>query len=133
MAHIPSPHLGDDDTPTDKGSVEEAIQRLDPISLRVMEALAVYGRPLSLSGLEYLLEPYMKTAALPEALNRLAADNWASFDNVSGLYSLDPLDQEICAARVPEGSAEDRSKPELSPRIAELIHKLKHLGDTETD
>ena len=100
--------------------VGEAFSRLDPAAQKVMEALAIYGRPVSPSAIDYLLQPHVPGVDSAPVLNRLV--NMKFVRKEAGRYYLHPVDREYALSRVPEGDASDRDEPVFTQ------FALLHLG-----
>ena len=49
----------------------EAFSRLDPAAQQAMQALAIYGRPVTPAAVDYLLQPYLPGVNSAPVLNRL--------------------------------------------------------------
>ncbi len=57
--------------------VGEAFNRLDPSAQKVMQALAVYNRPVSPAAIDYLLQPHLPSIDSALVLNRLVNMHFA--------------------------------------------------------
>lgn len=86
--------------------VGEAYSRLDPNAQRVMQALAIYGRPVTPSAVDYLLQPYSPGLDSAPVLNRLANMHFARAE--AGRYYLHPVDRAYALERIPKGEESDR-------------------------
>lgn len=86
--------------------VGEAFNRLDGPAQKVMQGLAVYGRPVSPTALNYLLEPWFLGTDASPALKRLV--NMQFVRKEGGRYYLHPVDRDYALARIPKGKATDR-------------------------
>jgi tetratricopeptide (TPR) repeat protein len=100
--------------------VGEAFSRLDPTARKVMEALAIYGRPVSPSAVDYLLQPHVPGVDSARILNRLV--NMKFVRKEAGRYYMHPVDREYALSWVPEGNASDRDEPVFTQ------FSLLHLG-----
>ena len=102
--------------------VGEAFSRLDPAAQRVMQALAVYGTPVTPAAVDYLLQPHVPGVDAAPVLNRLAHMHFARRE--AGRYFLHPVDRAYALARVPGGEPSDREKTDPAPftRFA-LLHR----------
>jgi tetratricopeptide (TPR) repeat protein len=104
--------LEDDGAPLPDNVVEalvgEAFSRLDPLAQRVMEALAVYNRPVSPAAVDYLLQPFRPGIDSAPVLGRLV--NMHFVHTESGRYYLHPADQEYAFARMPDSPASPRER-----------------------
>jgi tetratricopeptide (TPR) repeat protein len=80
--------------------VGEAFNRLDPSAQKVMQALAVYNRPVSPAAIDYLLQPHLPSIDSALALNRLVSMHFARRE--AGRYYLHPADKEYAFSIIPE-------------------------------
>ncbi len=109
--------------------VGEAFSLLDANVQRVMQALAVYARPVTPVSVDYLLQPYLPSVDSAPVLNRLVNMQFVRRETgrESGVarYHMHDVDSEYALSRVPEGKAADRKKKKLPPftRFA-----LRHRG-----
>ncbi|MCP5102957.1 MAG: toll/interleukin-1 receptor domain-containing protein, partial [bacterium] len=85
--------------------VGEAFSRLDPILQRIMEALAVYGIPVTPVALDYLLQPHLIGLKSAPLLKHLV--NMQFVHKESGRYYLHPVDRAYSLSRIPTGSKND--------------------------
>jgi len=76
--------------------VKQAISRLTPEAVRVMEALAVLEFPAPQSAVEYMLAPYMDTTSMRAILARLVRGYFVGFNRATGHFSLHPIDRDYC-------------------------------------
>jgi tetratricopeptide (TPR) repeat protein/tRNA A-37 threonylcarbamoyl transferase component Bud32 len=88
--------------------VQQAIARLSPDAVRVMQALALFGRPVNQTALEFLLAPYMEVAGLRNILARLVRTYFAAFNKANGQFALHPLDRVHCYETIPAEGAFNR-------------------------
>jgi CheY-like chemotaxis protein len=93
--------------------VGEAFSRLDLPSQRVMQALAVYGRPVTAVAVDYLLQPYAVGVNSAPLLDRLANMRLAARE--ARAYSLHPADLAYALSRVPWGDTADRAAGDSPP------------------
>jgi hypothetical protein len=100
--------------------VGEAFNRLDPTARKVMEALAIYSRPVSPSAVDSLLQLYVPGVDSARVLNRLV--NMKFVRKEAGRYYMHPVDKEYALSRMPEGDASDRDEPVFTH------FSLLHLG-----
>jgi tetratricopeptide (TPR) repeat protein len=88
--------------------VGEAFHRLDPAAQQVMEALAIYNRPVAPAAVDYLLQPHQPGSNSAAVLNRLANMHFARRE--AGKYWLHPVDGEYALRQIGvEGEAEKRT------------------------
>jgi tetratricopeptide (TPR) repeat protein len=79
--------------------VGEAFSRLDATAQKVMQALAIYKRPVSPAAIDYLLQPHLPSTDSALALNRLVNMHFARRE--AGRYYLHPADQEYAFGLIP--------------------------------
>jgi len=79
--------------------VGEAFNRLDPNAQKVMQALAVYNRPVSPAAIDYLLQPHLPSIDSALVLNRLVNMHFARRE--AGRYYLHPADKEYAFSIIP--------------------------------
>ncbi|MCL4862241.1 MAG: tetratricopeptide repeat protein, partial [Caldilineaceae bacterium] len=91
--------------------VGEAFSRLDPPAQLVMQALAIYARPVSPVAVDYLLQPYLPGVASAPLLGRLVNMHFARHEERH--YYLHPADQEYALARLPAGSDDEQTPSQL--------------------
>ncbi|MBI5825681.1 MAG: tetratricopeptide repeat protein [Chloroflexi bacterium] len=80
--------------------VGEAFNRLDLSAQKVMQALAVYNRPVSPAAIDYLLQPHLPSIDSALVLNRLVNMHFARRE--AGRYYLHPADKEYAFSIIPE-------------------------------
>ncbi len=86
--------------------VGEAFDRLDLTAQKVMQALAIYGRPVTPTAVDYLLQPFLIGVNSAPVLSRLV--NMHFVRKEAGRYYLHPVDREYALSCVPRGEAGDR-------------------------
>ena len=87
--------------------VGEAFGRLDPDAQLVMQALAIYNRPVTPTAIDYLLQPWLPTVDGAPTLKRLV--NLRLVRKEAGRYYLHTTDREYALGRAPEGEEQDRA------------------------
>ncbi|HEX8294380.1 MAG TPA: tetratricopeptide repeat protein, partial [Pyrinomonadaceae bacterium] len=90
------------------GLVGEAFSRLDPAAQQVMQALAVYGHPVTAAALDYLSQPHLPGIDSAPVLKRLVNMQFARREK--GHYYLHPVDRIYALSRIPRGEPSDRLK-----------------------
>ena len=93
--------------------VGEAFSRLDTGAQQVMQALAIYGRPVTPAALDYLLQPYAPGVNSAHVLSRLVNMQFARKE--AGHYYLHPVDRAYAFARVLVGDKAHRKKVKAPP------------------
>ncbi len=112
--------------------VQQAIARLGPEAVRVMEALALFGSPVPLSALEFLLAPYVDTSDLRLVLNRLVRAFFVRFDKPIQHFALHPIDQAYCYNRIPEGDGPYTRQPLHLRAVQFFRHQRKPQAEWTT-
>jgi tetratricopeptide (TPR) repeat protein len=102
--------------------VGEAFSRLDARAQQVLQALAIYGKPVVPAAVDFLLQPYLEGFASTSVLNRLV--NMQFVRKEAGRYSLHPVDREYGLRRVPRGEVADRAS--ATPVFSQIA--LGHRG-----
>lgn len=96
----------------------EALSRLDPTTRQIVQALAIYNRPVSANAVEYLLLPYqpgLKSAPLLKHLSSLGL-----VQSERERYWLAPRVRSSAIHQIPRGEAADRSA-KGSPRFTQYV------------
>lgn len=94
--------------------VGEAFNRLDTVAQQVMQALAVYGHPVTHAAVDYLLQPHLPGADSALVLKRLVNMQFARRET-DGRYYLHPVDRTYALSRVPRGEPSDRDEAAAPP------------------
>ena len=116
--------------------VGQAYQRLDPAAQRVLQALAVYGRPVSPTAVDYLLQafvPNINSAALLRRLSNMHFARYSREGGAEGRYYLHPIDRAYALAQVPSDSDSNSDDdttaawalPALSRRAADYFAEIR--------
>ena len=120
--------------------VGQAYQRLDPAAQRVLQALAVYGRPVSPTAVDYLLQafvPNINSAALLRRLSNMHFARYSREGGAEGRYYLHPIDRAYALDQVPIASVNDNDSdtdtdgdsawalPALSRRAADYFAEIR--------
>ncbi len=77
-------------------------ERLGEEERRVMEALAVFNRPVDVTAIAFLLQPWFPALDVRASLRRLVNSYFVTFNRATGEYSLHPMDREYVYRRIPE-------------------------------
>ncbi|HKS39079.1 MAG TPA: tetratricopeptide repeat protein, partial [Blastocatellia bacterium] len=105
-----------------KDLVGEAFSRLDPTGQQVMQALAVYGRPVVPAAIDYLLQPYLPSVNSAPVLNRLVNMQFARKE--AGRYYQHPVDYAYAFSRLAKGEESDRDEVDAPPYTQfALLHR----------
>jgi tetratricopeptide (TPR) repeat protein len=106
--------------------VAEGYRRLGEAERRIMEALAVFDRPVDETATAYLLHPWFPGLDVRAGLRRLVSGYFASASRVSGEYSLHPLDREYAYRQLPDDErADDYSRRNLELRAADFYASIR--------
>jgi len=133
--------------------VEEGFRRLGQEERRLIEALAVFDRPVAETAISYLLHPWYLGLHVRSSLRRLVGSFFVNFNRITTEYSLHPLDREYAYRQLPDNSAPDiynrrnlemraadfyasirkpqsewLSLDDLTPQLAEFEHRIR-AGD----
>jgi tetratricopeptide (TPR) repeat protein len=108
--------------------VGEAFNRLDPSAQKVMQALAVYSRPVSPAAIDYLLQPHLPSIDSALVLNRLVNMHFARRE--AGSYYLHPADKEYAFSIIPSVkiSTTDASRTEGTEKEQEESLRASQLN-----
>ena len=103
--------------------VGEAFNRLDPNAQRVMQALAVYNRPVTPAAVDYLLQPCAASVDSAPVLNRLVTMQLVRKDGMQ--YRLHQTDCAYALGRVARGEIADGKDAfeEYQRRVAKLAEE----------
>lgn len=103
--------------------VAQAFNRLDRSAQQVIQALAIFGRPVSSGAVDTLLRPYAPTINSAPILRQLL--NWHFVRQDSGRYTLHPVDRAYALDLIPRGEDSDRFESG-DPVFTQIA--LYHLG-----
>ncbi len=103
--------------------VGEAFNRLEPAAQKVMQALAIYGRPVPEVAVDYLLQPYVAGINSTPILGRLV--NMHFVRRESGRYYLHPVDKQYALSLLSRGEDSDRFEEGTPPFTKVGLH---HYG-----
>jgi tetratricopeptide (TPR) repeat protein len=130
--------------------VVEGYRRLEEGERRVMEALAVFDRPVEEKSITYLLQPWYPHVDVPTHLHNMVRSYFVNANRASGEYSLHPLDREHAYHQLPDRREPDaynqrnlelraadfytsvrkpenewKSLDDLAPQLAEFEHRVR--------
>jgi tetratricopeptide (TPR) repeat protein len=110
-----------------KALVGEAFSRLDVNAQKVMQALAVYNRPVTPAAVDYLLAPHLPAIDSAPILQRLANMHFARKE--SGRFYLHPVDREFAFGLVPEKdlTTKDTKGTKEEPKAVTTLPKYEDL------
>lgn len=86
--------------------VGEAFNRLDRVAQSVLQALAVYDRPVLPTAVDYLLQPYLPNVKSAAVISRLVTMQFVRKQDQR--YDLHPVDRDYAFGRIPRGALTDR-------------------------
>jgi tetratricopeptide (TPR) repeat protein len=115
--------------------VGDAFNRLDALARQVMQALAIYGRPVPAVAIDYLLQPFTSGIDSAPVLKRLVSMHFARGDG--GRYYLHPVDRAYALSLMPKNDSlletqpkDKQDKKALLGRIQELYGRVKEEEDS---
>jgi tetratricopeptide (TPR) repeat protein len=82
--------------------IKEGYKRQDVPSRRVMEALAIFGRPVPPPAVDYLLQPFMPGLDIPEIIRHLIRIQMVLLHRETRMLSLHPFDQDYIYSQCPD-------------------------------
>ena len=88
--------------------VGEAFSRLDDSAQTVMKALAIYGRPVRNSAVDFLLQPHLPGIESAPVLDRLV--NMRFVRKEASRYYLHPTDREYVISLIPRGQESEKAE-----------------------
>jgi tetratricopeptide (TPR) repeat protein len=91
--------------------VGQAFAQLDSLAQQVMQALAVFGIPVPVAAVDFLLQPFLPLTDANPVLGRLVGMHFARRD--AGRYYLHQIDQDYALAQITRGRPEDRDADPL--------------------
>jgi tetratricopeptide (TPR) repeat protein len=108
--------------------VGRAFHRLDPVSQKIMQALAIYARPVTIEAVNHLLQPHLSNASIPSLLRRLVNMQLARKEGAQ--YCLHETDREYALSTISEGRGGDQSETDTPPftRLALLHRAADYFG-----
>jgi tetratricopeptide (TPR) repeat protein len=107
--------------------VKAGYRRLGEDEQRIMEALAVFDRPVDETAVAYLLHPWFPGLDVRAGLRRLVSGYFVSASRVTGEYSLHPLDHDYAYRQLPddERTGEEYTRRNLELRAADFYAGLR--------
>jgi len=112
--------------------IEENYKRLDRDARRVIEALAVFRRPVPPLAVDYLLEPFVPGLDVPGILRRLTRTNIVSVDRAAKTVTLHPIDQDYAYSQLPdeESTKSEYHRQALERRAADYFVQFRTPPET---
>jgi tetratricopeptide (TPR) repeat protein len=112
--------------------IEENYRRLDRDARRVIEALAVFRKPVPPLAVDYLLEPFAPGLDVPGVVQRLTRTNIVSVDRAAKTVTLHPIDQDYAYSQLPEEDETEAAytRQALERRAADYYVQLRTPEET---
>jgi tetratricopeptide (TPR) repeat protein len=112
--------------------IEENYRRLDRDARRVIEALAVFRKPVPPLAVDFLLEPFAPGLDVPSVVQRLKRTNIVSVDRAAKTVTLHPIDQDYAYSQLPEEDETEAAytRQALERRAADYYVQLRTPEDT---
>src|SRR5258707_389747 len=110
--------------------VQEAQSRLDADARRVMQALAVFGRPVREAAVRYLLEPFAANLDIEATLRQLARGRYITVKRGSNELVLHPLDKDYSYRQIPRTADDGYTLTALEHRAADYYAQLRLPEDS---
>jgi tetratricopeptide (TPR) repeat protein len=107
--------------------VGEAFNRLDTPARQVMQALAIYNRPVPAVAVDHLLQPFAPGLDSARVLKRLVNMHFARHD--AGRYYLHPVDAAYALSLIPEEDKTPAPEPEANDTSDEEKSPLDILAE----
>jgi tetratricopeptide (TPR) repeat protein len=107
--------------------IKENYKRLDQDARRVIEALAVFRRPVPPLAVDYLLEPFAPGLDVPGVVRRLTRTNIVSVNRTAKTVTLHPIDQDYAYSQLPDETQTEASftRQALERRAADYYVQLR--------
>jgi tetratricopeptide (TPR) repeat protein len=105
--------------------MKRALSHLDADGHRVMQALAVFGRPVRDVAVHYVLEPYVQGVVVHDTLARLARALYINVKQDTGELILHPFYREFSYAQIPTDPASPYNRAALEGRAAAYYAQLR--------
>lgn len=110
--------------------IREAQSRLDQDAQRVMQALAVYDRPVTETALRFLLEPFAIGLSIDSTVRRLARGRYITVKRSTGELIIHPLDKEYSYRHIPTAETDEYNLKALHRRASAYYAQLRTPQDT---
>ncbi|MCP4544661.1 MAG: tetratricopeptide repeat protein [Chloroflexi bacterium] len=108
--------------------VAAGYSRLGEAEQRVIEALAVFDRPVEETSVAYLLHPWWPGLDVQAILYRLVRGYFVSVNRATGRYSLHPLDREYAYRQIPDVADKESdlyNRRNLELRVADFYASIR--------
>lgn len=112
--------------------VEENYRRLNRDARRVIEALAVFRKPVPVLAVDYLLEPFAPGLDVPSIVQRLTRTSIISVDRANKTVTLHPIDQDYAYSQLPDekNTESEYTRQALERRAADYYVQLRTPEET---
>ncbi len=112
--------------------IKENYKRLTNNMRRVIEALAVFRRPISLLAVDYLLEPFIPGLDVPNIIQHLIRTNTVSVNRATKTIILHPIDQDYAYSQLldKETNSIAYKRQSLERRAADYYDQLRSPIET---
>ena len=105
--------------------VEGGYRRLGEDERWIMEALAVFNRPVRETAVAFLLQPWFPGLDVQVYLNRLCKGYFVTASRATGEYQLHPLDREYAYRHIPQEPEPQDDEPKEEPDDAYTLRNLE--------
>ena len=105
--------------------VKEGYKRLGEDERWIMEALAVFNRPVSDTAVTFLLQPWFPGLDVPAVLRRLCKGYFVTASRITGEYQLHPLDHAYAYRHISQEPGDAYTLRNLELRAAEYYRELR--------
>jgi tetratricopeptide (TPR) repeat protein len=112
---------------------EENYRRMSAAERRVLEALAVFARPVQQVAVDYLLAPFEPGLEVSAIVRSLARTHMVVIDRDHGTHSLHPIDQEYLYSRLTDDATKELgayTRRALERRAASFYSELRTAPET---
>ncbi|MFG3558671.1 trypsin-like peptidase domain-containing protein [Micromonospora sp. NPDC047557] len=115
--------------------IAETLARLDQPARWVLLALAVAGRPIAVSGVDYILRPFAPGLDVPSLIRRLTRTQIVSGDRLTKRVALHPADRRYLLRQASEDRQEaivaliHRRTAEYYLQIAVAVDEMRDVDD----
>jgi tetratricopeptide (TPR) repeat protein len=102
-------------------------KHIDHYPRLVIDALAVYKRPVTTLAIDYLLQPFASGIDVPDIVKLLVKSSIVNINRTDKSITLHPIDQDFAYNQLPITEYDDLSyaKRNLERRAAEYYHQLR--------
>lgn len=105
--------------------VQQAITRLEPSAMQVLQALSVFTHPVPVTALDTMLAGVMSNAALRSTLTHLVRGFFVHYSRIDQRVGLHPIDRGAAYHMIPKVDSDLLSLQTLHRRAAEYFHQQR--------